>query len=159
MYLRFLCSNVWYQFGRVSPSSFFVSLFLIDFSAFYKQSSHFLRAFSMSVILRWSRALMGLQQLNVGKCGASCSPQRFGAWWNCRAVVRSCPLSLSDKYLVGMNFWSVFVSSPHVLHKGYTTRNLLISFSRGDSSPSMEWGGAWLVLFITQQLLLMFIVE
>ncbi|KAH9701426.1 hypothetical protein KPL71_024990 [Citrus sinensis] len=50
----------------------------------------------------------------VGKRGMSCSPQRFGAWRNCRDFVRLCPLSLGDEYLVGTYLWSVLVSSWHM---------------------------------------------
>ena len=92
VYSACLCSNVWYQFGRVSSSPFFCRSFFIDFLTFYRSSSHFLRVFSMPVIFRQLRALMGLQQLNVGKRGASCSPPRFGAWRKCRVFMRSCPL-------------------------------------------------------------------
>ena len=83
----------------------------------------------------------------VDKRRASYSPQRFGAWRNCREFVRSCPLSLSDEYLVGMYFWSILVFSRHMLRTGCITRNLLVPFIWGDSSQGEGWGDSWVDTF------------
>ena len=131
--------------------SFLSILFLclpssIDISAFYRQSSHFLRVFSMPVILGWSRVLTGLQQPNVSKCGALCSTQRFGAWQNCRVVVRSCLLSewqVPSRYelLVSIRFWSA--RAPQRIYYQESARNIQLA--------GRKWGDAGLILFTTQQ--------
>ena len=110
------------NFAEFPPlSNFFCVPFLIDLSTFYRESSYFLKAFSVPVIFGCSRALMGLQQPNVGKRGASCSPQWFMAWAEL-SCIREIMSSFFEwlmpgryRLLVGIRFLIVMCSIKSIL--------------------------------------------
>lgn len=118
---------------------FLCLLFSIDFPRFYRRSLRVPRIF---LTLRNTQAIKGHHgsqqstwanvRRSVLSSGLGCGETVALSW--------DCALSLNDKFLVGR----------HVPHGEYTTRNLLTSSSRGDSSPTRNRDMSNWCLFNTQ---------
>lgn len=101
----------WCQFGRISPSLFFLCLFFsIDFPRFYRRSLRVPRTFLTPRHTRAIKGHYGFQQSTWANVGRHVLPSGLGRGETI-ALSWDRALSLNDKFLVGMRFWLVVTCS------------------------------------------------
>ena len=133
-YVCIICSSIWQSF----PFFFLCLPFSIDFPSFYRQSSHIHRAFSTSIILGQSRALIGSNYQTWVNVERRVLPGSLGRG-KIVALLRDRAFFLNDKLMEGTSLWSYsFMVCCYVLHEEDIIRNLFIPFSREDSSPGRK---------------------